>query len=171
MQRSCAACMECCSVQRMPTMLPKSGWCLLLQSPMVPRRRSSIRAVKRERSLSRMGSLGPISRRGSLAGDGLPRTPSRALSLRDSDGLARTPSRRLRDEKPTELTSSSRPPPGPTIREEHGQEGLPEVSPRHEEGPQECTAGTGANLSSQASEVELPQHSRSTAGSEGLYHS
>ena len=118
-----------------------------------------------------MGSLGPISRRGSLAGDGLPRTPSRALSLRDNDGLARTPSRGLRDEKLTELTSSSRPPPGPTIREEHSQENLPEASPRHEEGPQELTAGPGANLSSQAREVELPQRSRSTAGSERFHHS
>ena len=128
------------------------GWQLTLQSPMVSRRRSSTRIVKRD-SLARMNSLGPISRRGSLVGP---------------DGPPRSPTKGPRDDVPGDLTASSRPPAGPTIREERSQEGGPEV-PREERSPTKL-AGSGAGRSPQAREVEMLTPSRSSAGREAFYH-
>ncbi len=122
---------------------------VLVQSPMAPRRRS--RTVKRDTSLSRTGSLGPISRRGSLVGpDGLPRTPSRALS---------------RDDPLAEAIGSSRPPPGGTIREEPSQDGSIEQKSGQRR------AGSGAGAGSGAREIELPPHSTSRADRKEFYHS
>ncbi|CAK0743492.1 hypothetical protein CVIRNUC_001474 [Coccomyxa viridis] len=119
------------------------------QSPMAPRRRS--RTVKRDTSLSRTGSLGPISRRGSLVGpDGLPRTPSRALS---------------RDDPLAEAIGSSRAPLGGTIREEPSQDG----SIEQKSGQRRAGSGAGAGFG--AREIELPPHSTSRADRKEFYHS
>ena len=98
---------------------------VLVQSPMVSRRRSSTRMVKRD-SLNRMGSIGPISRRGSLLG---------------ADGQPSSPSKGPRDEEHADLTGSARPPAGPTIKEERSLEELPHVDSEELQGR---TAGSGA---------------------------
>ena len=128
-----------------------------LQSPLVAMRRSSTRTVKRNGSLSRMGSLGPISRRGSLvAPDGLPRSPSRGLdgSLSRSDVVPELP--------------TSRPALGPTIREHPSQEGGP--MPSEEARSPAHSAGSGAERTPRAGEVEMLPHSRSTPRGQQFYH-
>ena len=150
--RCCAALRACILALSGSRKSYVKGWQLTLQSPMVSRRRSSTRIVKRD-SLARMNSLGPISRRGSLVGP---------------DGLPRSPTKGPRDDGPGGLTTSSRPPAGPIIREERSQEGGPEV-PREERSPTKL-AGSGAGRSPQAREVEMLTPSKSSAGREAFYH-
>lgn len=125
---------------------------VLVQSPMVSRRRSSTRMVKRD-SLNRMGSIGPISRRGSLLG---------------ADGQPSSPSKGPRDEEHADLAGSARPPAGPTIKEERSLEELSHVDSEELQGR---TAGSGAGAASQPREVEMPPRSRSSAAREAFYHS
>ena len=92
--------------------------------------------------------------------DGLPRSPSRG-----NDGLSRSSSR---GDVVPELTTPSRPPLGPTIREHPSQEGGPMLS-QDERSPTH-PADSGAGRSPRAREVEMLPHSKSTAGGKDFYH-
>ena len=93
--------------------------------------------------------------------DGLHSSPSRGV-----EGLSRSSSR---GDMVPELTTPSRPPRGPTIRERPSQEEVP--MPSQEQRSPTHPASPGTEHSPRAGEVEMLPQSKSSAGTETFYHS